>query len=79
MTSSPGTSPEAWRLYVANATYRRGAPGAEIDTQGVHRLEAEDVVLAATGGTGNYRYAHGEATFGFQGDGRVVITYELGT
>ena len=70
-------------MYVANATYRppivEEHEGAEIDTQGVDRLEAEDVVLAVTGGTGNYRYAHGEATFGFQGDGRVVIIYELGT
>jgi len=74
-----GTSPEAWRLYVANATYRRGARRAEIDTQGVGRLEGEDVVLAVTGGTGNYRNARCEVTFEFQSDGRVVITYELDT
>ena len=37
------------------------------------------MVIAVTGGTGNYRYARGEATFGIQGDGGVVITYELDT
>jgi hypothetical protein len=79
MTSSPRTSPEAWQLYVANATYRRGARRGRNRHTGVDRFEAEDVVLAVTGGTGNYRYARGEATFGFQGDGRVGTTYELGT
>jgi hypothetical protein len=37
------------------------------------------LVLAVTGATGNYRNARGEAPFGFQSDGRLVITYELYT
>ena len=53
--------------------------GAQIDTQGVGRLEAEEVVLAVTSGSGDYRNVRGEATFEFQGDGRVVITYEVDT
>ena len=54
--------------------------GAENDTQGVDRLEAEDMVIAVTGGTGNYRYARSEATFGLlQKTSGTVITYELDT
>jgi hypothetical protein len=78
-TSSPGPSAEARRLCIASATFVEEHEGAEIDTQGVGRLEAEDVVIAVTGGTGDYRNARGEATFEFQSDGRVVITYELDT
>jgi hypothetical protein len=69
-------SAQARRLCLANPTFVEEHAGAEIDTQGVGRLEAEDVVLAVTGG---YRNARGEATFEFQSDGRVVITYELDT
>lgn len=76
-TSSPGPSAEARRLCIANATFVEEREGAEIDTQGVGRLEAEDVVLAVTGGTGYYRNARGVATFEFQTDGRVAITYEV--
>ncbi len=76
-TSSPGPSAEARRLCVVNATFVEEREGAEIDTQGVGRLEAEDVVLAVTGGTGDYRNARGVATFTFQTDGRIVITYEV--
>ena len=78
-TSSPGPSAEARRLCLANATFTEEHEGAEIDTQGVGRLEAEDVVFAVTGGTGDYRNARGQATFEFQTDGDVVITYELDT
>ena len=60
-TSSPGPSAEARRLCIANATFTEEHEGAEIDTQGVGRLEAEDVVLAVTGGTGDYRNARGQA------------------
>ncbi len=78
-TSSPGPSAELRRLCIANATFSEERGGAEIDTQGVGRLEAEDVVLAVTGGTGDFKNARGEATFRFETDGRVVITYELDT
>ncbi len=76
-TSAPGPSAEARRLCIANATFTEEHEGAEIDTQGVGRLEAEDVVFAVTGGTGDYRNARGQATFVFERDGDVVITYEL--
>ncbi len=76
-TSAPGPGAEARRLCVVNATFAEEREGAEIDAQGVGRLEAEDVVLAVTGGTGNYRNARGVATFRFESDGRVVITYEV--
>jgi hypothetical protein len=76
-TSAPGPSAELRRLCIANATFVEEHGGSEIDAQGVGRLEAEDVVLAITGGTGDYRNARGQATFEFQSDGRVVITYEV--
>jgi hypothetical protein len=41
------------------------------------RVEAEDVVLAVTGGTGIYQNARGQATFDFRQGDRVVVTYEL--
>lgn len=78
-TSSSGPSAEARRLCIATATFVEEHEGAEIDTQGVGRIEAEDVVLAVTGGTRDYRNAQGQATFEFRTDGDVVITYELDT
>ena len=76
-TSAPGPSAELRRLCIATATFVEEREGAEIDTQGVGRLEAEDVVVAVTGGTKDYRNARGQATFRFERDGRVVITYEV--
>ncbi len=76
-TSAPGPSAELRRLCIVNATFTEEQGGAEIDTQGVGRLEAEDVELAVTGGTKDYRSARGIATFRFETDGRVIITYEL--
>ena len=78
-TSSPGPSAEARRLCIANATFTEEHEGAEIDAQGVGRIEAEDVVFAVTGGTGEYRNARGQATFEFRPNGDVVISYELDT
>jgi hypothetical protein len=78
-TSVPGTSAELKRLCIASATSPEERGGAEIDTQGVGRLEAEDVVLAVTGGTGDFKNARGEAPLRYETDGRVVVTYEPGT
>ncbi len=44
---------------------------------GVGRVEAEDVVLAVTGGSGRYLNVRGEAKFDYRRQGRVVITYDL--
>ena len=76
-TSAPGPSAELRRLCIVNATFTEEQGGAEIDTQGVGRLEAEDVELAVTGGTKDYRSARGIASFRFETDGRVIIAYEL--
>lgn len=75
-TSAPGPSAEQRQLCIVNATFEN-RNGAEIDAQGVGRVEAEDVVLAVTGGTGIYQNARGQATFDFGQEGRVLITYEL--
>ena len=72
-TSAPGPSAEQRQLCIVNTTFEN-RNGAEIDTQGVGRVEAEDVVLAVTGGTGFYRNARGQATFDFRQGDRVVIT-----
>jgi hypothetical protein len=76
-TSAPGPSAEQRQLCIVNATFENTTPGAEIDTQGVGRVEAEDVVLAVTGGTGLYQNARGQATFDFRQEDRIVVTYEL--
>ena len=77
-TSSPGPSSEARRLCLVNATFTEEREGAEIDAQGVGRLEAEDVVFAVTGGTGAFRNARGQATFLYEENGdRITITYEV--
>ena len=78
-TSAPGPSAEVRQLCVITTTFneRSGVPGSEIDLQGVGRVEAEDVVLGVTGGTGRYQNARGQATLDFRRSGRVVITYEL--
>ncbi len=75
-TSAPGPSAEQRQLCIVNTTFEN-RDGAEIDTQGVGRVEAEDVVLAVTGGTGFYRNVRGEATFDFRRDDRVTVSYEL--
>jgi hypothetical protein len=79
-TSSPGASAEARRLCNVTATFVEEREGAEIDAQGVGRIEAEDVVFAVNGGTGDFRDARGQATFEYEErEGRIVITYELET
>src|SRR5918997_1750874 len=77
-TSSPGPSAEARRLCNVTATFVEERAGAEIEAQGVGRIEAEDVVFAVTGGTGEFRDTRGQATFEYEEreDG-IVITYEV--
>ncbi len=79
-TSSPGPNAEARRLCNVTATFVEEREGAEIDAQGVGRIEAEDVVFAVNGGTGDFRDARGQATFEYEErEDRIVITYELDT
>jgi hypothetical protein len=79
-TSSPGPSAEARRLCNVTSTLVEERDGAEVDAQGVGRIEAEDVVFAVTGGTGEFRTARGQATFEYEErEDRIVITYELET
>ena len=79
-TSSPGPSAEARRLCNVTATFVEEREGAEIDAQGVGRIEAEDVVFAVNGGTGEFRNARGQATFEYEErEDRIVVTYELET
>ena len=79
-TSSPGPSAEARRLCNVTATFVEEREGAEIDAQGVGRIEAEDVVFAVNGGTGDFRDARGQATFEYEErEDRIVIPYELDT
>ena len=77
-TSSPGPSEEARRLCNTTATFAEEREGAEIDAQGVGRIEAEDVVFAVTGGNREFRAARGQATFEYEErEDRIEITYEL--
>jgi hypothetical protein len=79
-TSSPGPSSEARRLCNVTTTFSEEREGAEIDAQGVGRIEAEDVVFAVTGGNREFRNARGQATFEYEErEDRIVITYELET
>jgi hypothetical protein len=79
-TSSPRPSAEARRLCNVTSTFVEERDGAEIDAQGVGRIEAEDVVFAVNGGTGEFRTARGQATFEYEErEDRIVITYELET
>jgi hypothetical protein len=78
--SSPGLSAEARRLCNVTSTFVKERDGAEIDAQGVGRIEAEDVVFAVNGGTGEFRTARGQATFKYEErEDRIVIPYELET
>ena len=45
--------------------------------QGVGRIEAEDLDLAVTGGTGNFKYVRGQATFDFRDGAQTVIAFNL--
>ena len=79
-TSSPGPGAEARRLCNITATFVEEREGAEIDAQGVGRIEAEDVVFAVNGGTGEFRDARGQATFEYEErEDRIVIAYDLDT
>ena len=79
-TSSPGPSAEARRLCNVTSTFTEERDGAEIDAQGVGRIEAEDVVFAVTGGSREFRTARGQATFEYEErEDRIVISYELET
>jgi hypothetical protein len=77
-TSSPGPSAEARRLCNVTVTFVEEREGAEIDAQGVGRIEAEDVVFAVNGGTGEFRDARGQATLEYEDrEDRIIITYKL--
>ena len=79
-TGTPGPSAEARRLCNVTATFVEEREGAEIDAQGVGRIEAEDVVFAVNGGTGDFRNARGQVTFEYEErEDRIVMTYELET
>jgi hypothetical protein len=79
-TSSPGPSTEARWVCNVTSTFAEEREGAEINAQGVGRIEAEDVVFAVTGGTGDFRDARGQATFEYEErEDRTVITYEVDT
>jgi hypothetical protein len=79
-TSSPGPSTEARWVCNVTSTFSEEREGAEINAQGVGRIEAEDVVFAVTGGTGDFRDARGQATFEYEErEDRTVITYEVDT
>ena len=79
-TSSPGPSAEARWVCNVTSTFSEEREGAEIDAQGVGRIEAEDVVFAVTGGTREFRDAQGQATFEYEErEDRIVITYEVDT
>jgi hypothetical protein len=79
-TSSPGPSAEARWACNVTSTFVEEREGAEIDAQGVGRIEAEDVVFAVTGGTGDFRDTRGQATFEYEErEDRIVITYEVDT
>jgi hypothetical protein len=79
-TGSPGPSAETRRLCNVTATFAEERAGAELDAQGVGRIEAEDVVFAVNGGTGEFRNVRGQATFEYEErEDRIVMTYELET
>ena len=79
-TSSPGPSAEARWVCNVTSTFSEEREGAEIDAQGVGRIEGEDVVFAVTGGTREFRDAQGQATFEYEErEDRIVITYEVDT
>lgn len=79
VTSNPAGPEETRQLCVATATGLpgEGTPGAEIEMQGVGRVQAEDVDLGITGGTGIFRTAHGFTTFDFRTEDRVIITFHV--
>jgi hypothetical protein len=76
-TSSPGPSAESRRQCFVTTTFHDEDPGSELQAQGVGRIEAEDVILSVTGGSGVYQNVRGQAIFDYRHQGRVVITYEL--
>jgi hypothetical protein len=76
VTSSPASSAEHRRQCFVTTTFAE-QDGAELQAQGVGRIEAEDVILSVTGGSKVYQNARGQATFDYRQPGRVVITYEL--
>ena len=75
-TSAPGPAAEQRQLCVVILT-ALGEPGAEIEMQGVGRVQAEDVDFGITGGTREFQDAGGRATFDFTRRGRVVITFRV--
>jgi hypothetical protein len=79
VTSNPAGPEETRELCVATATGLPSdeTPGAEIEMQGVGRVEAEDVDLGITGGTGVFRRAHGYATFDFTTENKAIVTFHV--
>jgi hypothetical protein len=79
ITSNPSGSDEDRELCVITATGLPAgdAPEAELEMQGVGRVEAEDIDFGITGGTGAFKKAHGFATFDFTTPDRAIITFHV--
>ena len=77
-TSVPGggTAENRQQCFVT-ATIGTENGETEIELAGVGRIEAEDVLLAVTGGTGRYQNARGQARFDFTAPDRVTIAFSL--
>lgn len=77
-TSNPAGADQERRNCVITSSFDRAdAPGAEIAVQGVGRVEAEDVLMAVTGGTRNFQNVRGEALVDYTTTGQITITYSL--
>ena len=77
-TSVPGggTAENRQQCFVT-ATIGTENGETEIELAGVGRIEAEDVLLAVTGGTGRYANVRGQALFDFTAADRVTIAFSL--
>ena len=77
-TSNPaGPDQERRNCTITSSFDRPNPPGAEIAVQGVGRVEAEDVLMAVTGGTRNFQNARGQALVDYTTTGQITITYSL--
>ena len=77
-TGTMGDDPEEVRRQcVVTSTIGTESGEQEIQTQGVGRVLAEDVLLSVTGGTLRFQNTRGQALFDYTRDDRVVITFQL--
>ena len=77
VTSLGGRASEQRQQCFLTSTIGTANGETEIQAGGVGRLQAEDVILSVTGGSGRFQNVRGQLTVVVRGEDRAILRYSL--